>query len=69
MDFKKIEEFIQEADLKKNLIKKETKSRRKSYLAVYLTEEEKEKVNRYARELGISTSTLVRFLLKREGIL
>ena len=69
MGFKKIEDFIQEADLKKNPVKKESRSKRKSYLAVYLTGEEKEKINRYAREHGISASTLVRLLLKKEGIL
>jgi ribosomal protein S4 len=69
MGFKKIEEFIQEADLKKNPVQGKSKTKRRSYLAVYLTEEEKEKVNRYAREQGVSASTLVRLLLKKEGVL
>ena len=69
MGFRKIEDFIQEADLKKNPAQGKSKSKRKSYLAVYLTEEEKEKVNRYAREQGVSVSTFVRFLLKKEGVL
>jgi len=69
MAFKKIDDFIQEADLKKNPVQEKEKGKRKTYLAVYLTQEEKEKVNRYAREQGVSASTLVRLLLKREGIL
>ena len=67
MGFRKIEDFIQEADLKKNPTQR--KSKRKSYLAVYLTEDEKEKVNHYAQKQGISVSTFVRLLLKKEGIL
>ena len=67
MGFKKAEEFIQEADLKKNPPKE--RKRRKSYLAVYLTDEEKEKVNRYAQEQGVSASTLISLLLKEKGIL
>ncbi|RUM41181.1 MAG: hypothetical protein DSY34_04195 [Desulfurobacterium sp.] len=70
MGFKKIDEFIQEADLKKNATpKKGRKKRSETYLAVYLSKEEKEKVNQYAEEQGVSASTLVRMLLKREGIL
>ena len=69
MRFRKIEDFIQEADLKKNPTQKKFKSKRKAYLAIYLTEEEKERVNRYAQEQGVSVSTLVRLLLKKEGVL
>ena len=70
MGFKKIDDFIQEADLKKNVTpKKGRKKRSETYLAVYLSREEKEKVNQYAEEQGVSASTLVRMLLKREGIL
>ncbi len=69
MAFRKIDDFIQEADLKKNPVQEKEKAKRKTYLAVYLTKEEKEKVNRHAKEQGISASTLVRLLLKRKGIL
>ncbi len=70
MGFKKIDDFIQEADLKKNTTPKKGRKRRsETYLAVYLSKEEKEKVNQYAEEQGVSASTLVRMLLKREGIL
>ncbi len=74
--FKKVEElekaadFLKEADLKKNASTKRARRKRsETYLAVYLSREEKEKVNQYAQEQGISVSTLVRMLLKREGIL
>jgi molybdopterin-guanine dinucleotide biosynthesis protein A len=72
MGFKKIDDFIQEADLKKNAVPKREKGRKKrseTYLAVYLSKEEKERVNRYAEEQGISVSALIRLLLKKEGIL
>ncbi|MEO2069590.1 MAG: hypothetical protein ABGX27_08815 [Desulfurobacteriaceae bacterium] len=70
MGFKRMDEFLQEADLKKNVTSKKGKRKRsETYLAVYLSREEKEKVNQYAEEHGVSASTLVRMLLKREGIL
>jgi len=70
MGFKKIDDFIQEADLKKNVTpKKGRKKRRETYLAVYLSKEEKEKINKYAEEHGVSASALVRMFLKREGVL
>jgi hypothetical protein len=70
MGFKRVDEFLQEADLKKNVTSKKGKKKRsETYLAVYLSREEKEKVNQYAEEHGVSASTLVRMLLKREGIL
>jgi len=70
MGFRRLDEFIQEADLKKNhTAKKGKRKRSEAYLAVYLSKEEKEEVNRYAEEQGISVSALVRMLLKREGIL
>jgi len=69
VSFKRIEDFLQEADLKKNSRQEKLSNKRKLYLAVYLTAEEKEKVNRYARQQGISASTLIRILLRKEGIL
>ncbi|NIA09542.1 MAG: hypothetical protein GWP10_07400, partial [Nitrospiraceae bacterium] len=61
MGFKKVDDFIQEADLKKNVAHKKGRMKRsETYLAVYLSKEEKEKVNRYAEGQGVSTSTLVR---------
>ena len=70
MAFRKIDDFIQQANLKQNATpKKSRRKRSETYLAVYLSKEEKEKVNQYAEEQGVSASTLVRMLLKREGIL
>jgi glutamate-1-semialdehyde aminotransferase len=72
MVFKKIEEneleqFINEADQKKNTPKKVKKFNKP--LQVYLTEEERKKVVSYAREQGLSASALVRILLKEKGII
>ncbi len=70
MGFKKIDKLIQEADLKKNPeVLQGSRKRKETYIAVYLTKEEKEKVNRYAQEQGVSASTLIRLLLKKKGIL
>jgi len=72
MVFKKFEEndleqFIKEADQKKNTSKKVKKFNKP--LQVYLTEEEREKVVSYAREQGLSASALIRLLLKEKGII
>jgi hypothetical protein len=72
MAFKKIEEndieqFIKEADQRKNTPKKAKRFNKP--LQVYLTEEEREKVVSYAREQGLSASALIRILLKEKGII
>jgi hypothetical protein len=62
-----IEQFINEADQKKNAPKKVRRFNKP--LQVYLTEEERKKVVSYAKEQGLSASALIRLLLKEKRII
>jgi len=69
--FKKIEEdkaaeFISKADLKKS---KKSKKKSETYVAVYLTMEEKEKLLSKAEEKGLSASSFIRIILKDNDII
>jgi predicted DNA binding CopG/RHH family protein len=63
---KEVKEFVQKADLKKS---RGSKKRSETYIAVYFTKEEKEKILELANEKGLSASSYIRSVLKELKII
>jgi predicted DNA binding CopG/RHH family protein len=61
LDKKEAKEFVKKADLKKNA---GTRKRSETYIAVYFSQEEKEKILELANEKGLSASSFIRSVLK-----
>ena len=53
--------FVQKADLKKN---RSSRKRSETYIAVYFSKEEKERILELANEKGLSASSFIRSILK-----
>ncbi len=71
MSFKRLTEtearkFVNKADLKKS-----SRKRKKSetYIAVYFSQEEKEKILELAEERGLSASSFIRSVLKEQKLI
>jgi len=65
---KEAEEFVKKADLKKNTGTKK-RSRSETYIAVYFSKEEKEKILELANEKGLSASSFIRSILKEQKLI
>jgi len=63
---KEVKEFVKKADLKKNT---RAKKRSETYIAVYFSKEEKEKIIELANEKGLSASSFIRSILKERKII
>jgi len=63
---KEAKEFVKKADLKKNT---GTKKRSETYIAVYFSKEEKEKILELASEKGLSASSFIRSVLKEQRLI
>ena len=66
LDKKEAKEFVKKADLKKNA---GTKKRSETYIAVYFSKEEKEKILELANEKGLSASSFIRSVLKEQKLI
>jgi len=66
LDKKETKEFVKKADLKKNT---GTKKRSETYIAVYFSKEEKEKILELAGEKGLSASSFIRSVLKEQKLI
>ena len=66
LDKKEAKEFVKKADLKKNA---GTKKRSETYIAVYFSKEEKEKILELASEKGLSASSFIRSALKEQKLI
>ena len=72
---KAVDKFIKSADMTKTRkagigrpTKKESEKANKQVF-INLTEEQKNKLDTHANEMGISSSTIMKMLLKKEGII
>jgi len=63
---KKAKEFVKKADLKKNT---GTQKRSETYIAVYFSKEEKEKILELASRKGLSASSFIRSILKEQKLI
>lgn len=63
---KETKEFLKKADLKKSS-KKKKKS--ETYIAVYFSQDEKERILELANEKGLSASSFVRSILKEQKLI
>jgi predicted DNA binding CopG/RHH family protein len=63
---KEAKEFMKKADLKKNAV---TKKRSETYVAVYFSKEEKEKILELASRKGLSASSFIRSILKEQELI
>ena len=66
IDKKEAKEFVKKADLKKNA---GTRKRSETYIAVYFSQEEKEKILELASEKGLSASSFIRSVLKEQKLI
>jgi len=66
IDKKEVKEFVKKADLKKNT---GTRKRSETYIAVYFSQEEKEKILELASEKGLSASSFIRTVLKEQKLI
>ena len=66
LDKKETKEFVKKADLKKNT---GTKKRSETYIAVYFSKEEKEKILELASKKGLSASSFIRSVLKEQRLI
>ena len=66
LDKKEAGEFVKKADLRKNT---GTKKRSETYIAVYFSKEEKEKILELASEKGLSASSFIRSVLKEQKLI
>ena len=66
IDKKEAKEFVKKADLKKNT---GTRKRSETYIAVYFSQEEKEKILELASEKGLSASSFIRTVLKEQKLI
>jgi predicted DNA binding CopG/RHH family protein len=66
LDKKEAKEFVKKADLKKNA---GTRKRSETYVAVYFSQEEKEKILELATEKGLSASSFIRTVLKEQKLI
>ena len=72
-----VDKFIKSADMTKTATIKKTTGRPKKkesekancQVFINLTEEQKNKLDTHANEMGISSSTIMKMLLKKEGII
>ena len=66
IDKKEAKEFVKKADLKKNT---GTRKRSETYIAVYFSQEEKEKILELASEKELSASSFIRTVLKEQKLI
>ena len=66
IDKKEAKDFVKKADLKKNT---GTRKRSETYIAVYFSQEEKEKILELASEKGLSASSFIRTVLKEQKLI
>jgi len=63
---KEAKKFMERADLKKNV---KSKKKSETYVAVYFSREEKEKILELANEKGLSASSFIRSVLKEQKLI
>jgi transcriptional regulator with PAS, ATPase and Fis domain len=72
---KAVDKFIKSADMTKTRKsgigrpKKKESEKANKQVFINLTEEQKNKLDNHANEMGISSSTIMKMLLKKEGII